>query len=292
MTANALPIEEMKRVEIVCPLQRRRQLGARVDGEGGSPVLLIMGFSMSGRAWVNQVGPLAGHHRVATYDHAGVGASDPPPLPCTMRSLAADALGLMDALGWRRAHVVGVSMGGMVAQELALAAPARLRSLTLIATHAGGGLRAMLPTWAGLAHFVAANVGGRARRLAHLERLLFPPAWLATADADGLAALLAHDFHDPAPMATRRAQLGAIRGHDTRERLGALAEMPTLIVRPGQDLLVRPDRGDTLARALPHARVLRLDDAGHGAIRQCKDELNEALLGHFATADVGILPDG
>lgn len=259
-------------------------IACRVDGHAGTPVLLLMGLAMPGRAWGFQLPDLARFHRVATFDNRGVGGTSRAPGPYRMEQLADDALAVLDGLGWADAHVVGVSMGGMIAQWLALRAPTRLRSLTLIATHAGG-LRAVPPHPKGAALFVRAQLGDRRARGAALEQLLFPPTFLARCDRTWLRKTLTDDLGDPPPLATRRAQIAAVLRHNSAAQLGKLHSLPTLLVRPGQDILVRPGEVDRLARLLPHAQVLRLDDAGHGLIRQVPEVLNPALLAHLAAAD-------
>ena len=253
-------------------------------GEQGSPVLMIQGFGMPGRAWAHQLPALAERHQVAWYDHRGAGNTRAAPGRYTMALLADDARRLLDHLGWQRAHVVGVSMGGMVSQELALGQRQRLLSLTLIATH-GGGRRARLPTGAGALRFLQANVARPRQRIAALERLLFPPAYLARCDRRRLRAVLAADFSHPLPPRYRVSQLAAVASHDTRRRLAALAGLPVLVVKPALDLLVRPAENDRLAQRIPGARLVTFPDAGHGLIRQCAAELNALLLEHFASAE-------
>jgi len=260
----------------------RMAFGTR--GDRGSPVLLLMGFGVPGRAWVHQVPALSARHRVAWYDHRGSGATDAAPGRYTMAQLADDARRLLDHLRWDRAHVVGVSMGGMVAQELALEQRPRLRSLTLIATHAGG-VRARLPSARGARLFLKAHSGSLERRFSALARLLFPDDFLARCDRSWLDAVLQADFGDPPPFAARCSQLAAVARHDTRRRLCGLKGLPTLVVKPGRDELVRSEQSDRLARLIPGAQLLELPDAGHGVIRQCYTRVNDALLRHFAAAD-------
>lgn len=251
-------------------------LHAAVAGSG-TEVLLIMGFSMTGAMWAPLLPALSARHRCATYDHRGTGAS-PDGAPDTMAALAADALGVLDALGWARAHVVGVSMGGMVAQELALAAPERLRSLALLATHPGGP-GAILPTPAGLAALLAP-----APAPWKLARLLYPRPVRERLGAAEVARRTTEQLGLRVPPATRRAQLRAIRAHDTRARLGRITA-PTLVVEPGADRLVRPTHSARLAAAIPGARRLVLPDAGHGLVHSHAGPLSEALLEHFAAAE-------
>jgi len=266
----------------------RIRLSYDVAGDGGSPVLLIMGYCVPGSAWRLQVPTLSTHHQVAWFDNRDVGGSRAPAGPWSMADLAGDARALLDHLGWSRAHVVGVSMGGMVAQHLALANPDRLVSLSLVATHAGG-VRAMLPSARGALRFAGTAVGSTRRRMRNLERLLFPDDFLATCDRRWLREVMINDFGEPVPAGTRRDQLAAIRGHETASRLAELGGLPTLLVRSGRDLLIRPREVDRLARLLPHAKVMRFDAAGHGVIRQCADALNTAMLAHFAASDRSVM---
>ncbi len=259
------------------------RLAYEVTGSG-TPVVLVMGFVMRGAAWRFQVPALSARHTVCTLDNRGAGRTVAPLRPWTMGVFADDVRALLDARGWDRAHVVGVSMGGMVAQELALRAPDRLRSLTLIATHAGGA-RARVPPRRGLRALLQAEVaresGARHRAVA---RMLFPDAFLERCDRTWLEGVLHEDFGQPVPLPRQLAQYAAILRHDTRRRLSAISA-PTLVVKPGEDALVPPEESERLASTIPGARLFELPDAGHGLIRQCADELNDALLEHFAITE-------
>ncbi len=251
-------------------------------GEAGPPVLLVMGYGMRGVAWEPQVDTLRRDHRLCYYDHLGVGESDDPPGPITMRSMAQDALRVMDAAGFPRAHLVGVSMGGMIAQELALHSPERFESLTLIATHAGG-LRSMLPTPRGLRCFVRAQLAPPRERVKALTELLYPDSFVARVDVASLESRMRQTVGRRAKRRTLVHQLRAIALHDARQRLGAIT-LPTLIVRPGLDVLIHPSRSDELHRHMPSSTLLRIDDAGHGCIFQSAETLADALREHFRAA--------
>jgi pimeloyl-ACP methyl ester carboxylesterase len=117
-----------------------------------------------------------------------------------------------------------------------------------------------------------------------LTELLYPPEFVAQLDREAFERRTADTLGGRAPFGLLLSQLGAIARHDTRRRLGRLT-LPALVVRPGKDVLVRPAHSDELSRLLPHARVLRFDDAGHGCTFQCAAPLADALRAHFEAAE-------
>lgn len=254
-------------------------------GASGTPVLLIMGFGVPGHMWLNQIEAFTPRHRVAWFDNAGAGQTTRVRRrPASMRDLGRHAVAVLDALGWPDAHVVGVSMGGMIAQEIALAAPDRVRSLSLVVTHAGG-LRALTPPPRSLLMFLRAFLGPRAQRARVLEQLIFPEAYLRTVDVAPLRRALRDQVVGAAPARDRLLQIAAILGHRTGHRLHALADTPTLVVKASLDRLVKPHEHDRLHRLIPGSRLVAFEDAGHAILHQCAARLNELLLAHFADAD-------
>jgi aminoacrylate hydrolase len=260
------------------------RIAYRVDGAHGTPVLMIMGLAMRGVVWRPQVEALSPHHRVVTFDNRGVGGSDLPEGPLTIREMAGDALRLADELSLSRFHLVGVSMGGMIAQETALANPARVKSLTLIATHAGGrGYR--LPHREGLESFLRVNLASdRDERVAALARLLYPPDFLESVDRALLEERMRERTSVRVPRRTMAAHLSAVFRHRTDDRL-PLLDVPTMVIKPGRDVLIRPGESDRLKALLPNANLVVFEDAGHGVTFQRADALNARLLEHFAEHD-------
>lgn len=256
-----------------------------VHGEAGPPVILIMGFGISGRAWAPQVEGLKGSHRVVIFDNRGIGETETSKTPYGFADLADDVVALMDHLGFEKAHVVGVSMGGMIAQHLALRHPDRLLSLGLIATLPGGSLRHTVPSPSAVALFVRANTSKGQSRFAALRRLLYTERYLQESTPEqAFSSGNLEIFAVPADTTTRLNQLRAVLRHDVTGELQRV-KTPTLIVKPEQDRLVRPENSERIAELLPHATVLRLKDAGHGVTHQHKDAVNGALLAHFARAE-------
>ncbi len=259
------------------------RLAYRVTGNG-EPVLFVQGVATHGDGWAPQTDALADAFACLSFDHRGMGASQPFRRPLSIEQMANDAKALADAQGWRRMHVVGHSMGGLIAQQFALAWPERTQSLSLLCTFARGKSAAASARmmWIGL----RTVVGTRAmRRRAFLE-IVYPKAFLAASDRDALAAGLApifgHDLAD-APAVTS-AQLAAMRACDVSARLPALRGIPTLVVSGTHDPIAPPPLGRAIAAAIPGATFVEMHDAAHGVPVQHADATNRLLRAHFAAA--------
>lgn len=258
---------------------------------GRLPILLCMGIVLPGHAWRFVVPELKGERMVAWFDNRGTGGTTAPKGPYAMAQLARDAGALLDHLGWERAHLVGISMGGMVAQELALQRTARLASLTLMVTHPGG-LASRLPPLKALPLIAQMALGSPARRTRAAVRLLFPAAFRAEIGDAWLERVLAKDFDPPITKHGRRGQIAAALGHDTRARLPQLGVLPTLIVKAGRDAMIAPRNSDLLHRLIPSSELVAFPEAGHGLIRQFPREIGTALSAHFARAEARLATSG
>jgi 3-oxoadipate enol-lactonase len=226
----------------------------------GPPVLLIMGLGLSGGAWWRTVPVLARRLEVITFDNRGVGRSRALFQAYTTEAMSDDAVSVLDAAGVDRAHVYGISLGGMVAQQLAIRHPERVRSLVLGATHAGGPQlhwpdaevlrflhkRLRMRPEEGAWSSVAFNYGEHCRR-EHPERI-----------AEDVAQRLAHPF----PEQAYRAQLWAGALHDTAGMLHRITA-PTLVVHGREDRMIPVENGRLLAERIPNARLLEVEDSGH-----------------------------
>ncbi len=262
-------------------------------GTSGPRVLMVMGFGMRGGLWRPQIEGLSHDHQIAWLDNRGIGESERGKKALwTMADMADDVLGVAEALGWDDFHLVGVSMGGMVSQEIALRAANRLQSLSLIATHEGGrNPFRWAPRRAGMEAFIRAQLYRGDERVQALRTLLYPPSFLADCDQQALAARMRAQLAQPAPRPTLRGQLSAVMRHDTGKRLHRISTS-TLIVKPEQDVLIPPKASDRLRHRLPHSSFLSLSDAGHGAIFQKAAVINEALREHFMQSEVTALAQG
>src|SRR6185436_4228982 len=213
----------------------------------GEALLLIIGFGGDHQAWAFQVPALAERYRVITFDNRGSGQSGAPDVAYTTRMMADDAAGLLDALGIERAHVLGVSMGGMIAQELALNHPRRVRSLQLHCTYARADqyMLALMESWRSIRAKATQEEWMRTVALwlfapdTYRERPEFVEAVVQMALANP------HPFSDVGFL----RQGDAVRTHDTLDRLPGLT-CPTLISVGVDDILVPPRFSRQIAAAL------------------------------------------
>jgi 3-oxoadipate enol-lactonase len=227
----------------------------------GEPLLLIQGMSGTHLSWGAPFkGALEESFDVIAFDNRGIGLSAPVDGPFTIEEMAADTAGLLDELALESAHVVGISMGGMIAQELALAHPQRLRSLTLGCTYCGGPGSQLMPE-ENLKKLVAGmSSGDRDKAIRAGYEVNLSPAFRA--DEGKYAA-----FHEmattvPAAKATIELQAQAIFGHDTSGRLGEIS-LPTLIVHGTVDGVLPFPNGELIASLMPKARLEILEEVGH-----------------------------
>ena len=192
----------------------------------------------------------------------------------------------MDAEKIHHFHVAGHSMGGLIAQEVALLAPARVKSLALLCTFARGKQAARLTPDIILVG-LRTRIGTRVMRRNAFLGLIMPPAILATRDraqlAEELRPLFGHDLADQPPIIMK--QLAAMAKYDASARLGQLAHIPTLVVSAELDRIALPAFGRELVAAIPGARLVELPGAGHGVPIYAPGDVNGLLAEHFAAAD-------
>jgi 3-oxoadipate enol-lactonase len=227
----------------------------------GEPLLLIQGMSATHLAWGRPFSSLLEESfDCIAFDNRGMGLSDPAREPFTIAEMAGDALGLLDALGVERAHVLGISMGGMIAQELALAEPERVRSLTLGCTYCGGeGSQLMDPDdFQGLAEAMASGDRGRVHRA--MWELNLSPAFREDEGRYAKFTEMANAL--PARRETIGFQLQAISAHDTSARLPDL-KPPTLVIHGTEDRVLGVANGRMIAPLIPGAKLEILEGIGH-----------------------------
>ena len=244
------------------------------DEGAGSAVLLVMGLAYPAAAWFRQVPALAARHRVLTVDNRGAGETGlVEGAPYTVEQMTQDCLDVLNAAGVERAHVVGISMGGLMAAELGLSFPDRVQSLTLMSTHPGLA-QAVMP--AEVVEFLTARAAMPADERGEFSipfnyhpstaRELIEQDWQArasgTAGPEGYAAQ------------------GGTALWSGWERLPSLS-VPTQVVHGAQDRLVVPENGEKIAGAVPDAKLVLVEGANHILTTDRADEVNSLLLGWF-----------
>jgi pimeloyl-ACP methyl ester carboxylesterase len=235
----------------------------------GPPLFLIMGFSANSDWWPpGLVDALAARHRVILLDNRGAGRTGEGKRPFTIPLMAADTVGLLNALGLAAAHVFGISMGGMIAQELALRYPHRVRKLVLGCTSCGTRGALFDLRRGGLWWDYLTQPRVRSRKL--LTNLMFSPEYL-NRNREALRRFGQRSRIAPMPIRIQLKQIAAMLGFDTYERLPRL-QAPTLVMTGTRDYMAVPRNSEILARRIPGARLVKLEGCGHAFIAEAEEE--------------------
>jgi pimeloyl-ACP methyl ester carboxylesterase len=244
----------------------------------GEPLILIMGSASTMDMWNTRlVNQLAQHYRVIVFDNRGMGNSTSSDRDYTIRLFADDTAGFMDALGIKKAHVMGWSMGTFVAQELALGYPEKVDKLILYAG-APGGNEAVPPSPEVIA--VLTNTTGTDReRGERLFGVLFPPAWLKENPDPSNYFPRVTEMSEAMNIQRQDAAIEAWNG--TYSRLPAL-QQPLLLITGEQDLIVPSANSLLIAGQVPHAWVVRIRGGGHGLMYQYPDDVAGVILTFLA----------
>lgn len=225
----------------------------------GPPLLLIHGLGYERHGWGPLPGLLARDFRVLLFDNRGIGESDKPPGPYSTSDMAADALAVLDAAGVDRAHVIGTSLGGMVAQDLVLSAPERVDRLVLACTTPGHGTYPIPQRTLDLFARFPTMAPEEAYRLG-VENAL---ADRTVAERPELVEeIFAYRLAHPPTVAGWQAQAAAALGFDAAPRLGEV-EAPTLVMHGTGDHVVDVRNAPLLAELVPGARLELYEDLGH-----------------------------
>jgi pimeloyl-ACP methyl ester carboxylesterase len=227
----------------------------------GEPLLLIQGMSGTHRAWGEPfLAALEGDFECILYDHRGVGLSDRVDVRFTLAELAGDAAALLAAIGLERAHVLGISLGGMVAQELALGHRERVDTLVLGCTSCGGPDSRITDPAVGARLFEALQSRDVDRILRVGWELNLSEGFRS--DPGRFAAFREMSTALPAPLAVTMLQAQAALMHDTSARLPGL-DVPTLVIHGTEDQMIEVSNGRLIASLIPGARLETLEGVGH-----------------------------
>ena len=258
----------------------------------GDPLLLIMGLAADSMAWLFQTPDFAKRYRTIAFDNRGVGRSSKPPGPYTVHQMADDTAGLLDALGIARAHVVGVSMGGMIAQELVLRHPQRVRGLVLACTYPEPDADIERQR-----EFSVTRLGGTISTRGELQidlaaldpmrffqellPLAFSEAFIAN-ELPKLMELFSGALQYGFSLEAILGQVSAVMTHKATERLHQI-KSPTLVITGDADRLVPPANSDILAKYIPGARLVKVPGGSHGFNFETPEIFNREVLNFLAT---------
>jgi pimeloyl-ACP methyl ester carboxylesterase len=248
-----------------------------VFGEG-EPILLIHGLASRGKGFKFQIPALSERFRTITFDNRGVGETDQPKEPYSIAGMADDAAGLLDTLGVESAHVFGVSMGGMIAQELVLRHPGRVRKLALGCTHSGIKHCAPSPQWV---TDIFKSLPGKPRAQVVREGIPFNFSPFTQEHNPQLIEEMVPLMIDNRQRGYAYTnQINAVYAFDAYDRLPQIAA-PTLILTGTDDVLIPPANSQTLVDRIPGARLVEFEHAGHLFFVEKPNEVNKALLEFF-----------
>jgi len=242
----------------------------QVQGQG-EPLVMIMGFTATRSGWMRQIPFFKKYYRVITFDNRGVGKSDKPPGPYSTRMMADDTLRLMDLLGSEKAHIMGASMGGMIAQELAINYPQRVMKLILACTYAsqdetsGDTLEQ--------AKFLQLTPE---RKVNAMIGLAFNKPLYGFVFS--LLARLQTRFMGASGRVGIAGQSEACRTHNTLERLSSITA-PTLIIVGTGDRIIKPVSSEVIAGKIPNAKLVKVEGGSHCFSLEMKNAFNREVLG-------------
>jgi len=245
----------------------------------GEPLVMIMGFSGTHAGWIFQRRTFHKYFRVITFDNRGVGRTDKPGGPYSIRMMAEDTIGLMNHLNIEKAHILGVSMGGYIAQELAINHPGRVKKLVLGCTYARQdekcGHSKEYHCGLGLPDGCSSDEL-RKIPVSRVLRTELPLAFNNRLYKVGVSFLM--NFY-ARKMATEgiAAQFHAIVEHDTLERLHMI-QAPTLVITGTQDKIIKPASSEVLAEMIPNARLVKIGGGPHSVFIVKRKKFNKEVL--------------
>ena len=242
----------------------------------GDPLILLIGLSSDQTNWRQQTTFFKKFYRTITLDNRGWGKSDKPPGPYTIKMMADDTLGLMNYLGIEKAHILGVSMGGMIAQELAINYPERVNKLILGCTFA------RMDETSGFSPEISKELkvfGNSSRDDASRQRLAI--SIIDSSFNKGSTRIILLPLMKIAikssPLNGFEEQLDALLAHDAEDRLGRITAS-TLVIVGTEDRVVKPASSDVIANLVPKSKLIKLKGGSHAFSGEMSNEFNNTVL--------------
>jgi len=245
----------------------------------GQPLLLIMGLGTPMWAWEPQVRDFSRQYKVIAFDNRGVGRSPLPAAPFGIDDMAADAAALLDHLGVKKAHVMGASMGGFIAQTIAIKYPERVDRLILACTSFGGPEQVPAEPWV-YQEMVRPRDHTSLEDLTQGARILFSDKSIAT-KLDKLVGWAQRQAADPVAVEAVMAHAAACVNFDRSRDVGSIRAR-TLVMGGDRDIIIPPENFRRLAARIPGAKLIIYPDCGHGFTVEAADEVNRDVLAFLA----------
>jgi len=266
----------------------------------GEPLLLIEGLGYSSWMWYKQVPVLSKSHKVIIFDNRGAGNTDKPDSEYTIELMARDAAGLLKEMGVESADVLGVSLGGYVAQELAVTEPEMVRNLVLVSTNSGPGklitgkspfFNGFLKLWGFLPTAFDSSRGpvrleyakNDEERMRYGLSLAFSEEYFKN-NSDEIDRIVEWRLENPQPEYAWRRQLLAGIGYDSSPRSGEIKSR-TLLVNGAQDRIISPESALKLSKRIPDSTLVVLEGAGHLLFIERAEEFNAHVLGFLRDSE-------
>jgi pimeloyl-ACP methyl ester carboxylesterase len=249
------------------------RMAYRIYGSG-DPLLMIMGYGSTMKLWERKlIDLLSSHFQVIVFDHRGMGGTEIGQRPFSIERFADDAAGLLDALEIKKAHLLGWSMGGLIAEEVALRHPAKANKLVLYAAHCNA---ALFPPPNEVIQKLTDTSGTPEEQGMRFISLLFPPAWLQT-QGQRLKEIFFRPLGTipPETMGKQSQAIGDWKG--CCDRLGSISN-PTLVIAGSEDQLVPPQNARFLAEKIPGARLVLMEKTGHGLMFQDPEGFGKQVM--------------
>lgn len=230
----------------------------------GEPLVLIQGFGGGHEGWFFQTRTFKKHYQVIIFDNRGIGKTDKSSEPYTIKTMANDTIGLMDHLGLDKAHVLGASLGGMIAQEIAINYPERVGKLVLVSTTPGGGeVNEAHPE---ILRTVGVKEGTSEVDLGSVDFHKSMNVIVSLAFNKRLYRMvllpLSRHYMKRIGVEGHRGQMEAVVGHTTLDRLH-LIEAPTLVMTGTEDRIVPPHSSEVIASRIPNAKLVKVEGGSH-----------------------------
>ncbi|GAC1446552.1 MAG: 3-oxoadipate enol-lactonase [Pyrinomonadaceae bacterium] len=257
------------------------QLYYEIHGDG-QPLILLPGIGTGAWTWFKQLPAFAQKFRTVIFDPRGVARSDKPKQSFTMRTLADDVAGLLEALSIEKAHVLGTSFGGFVTQEFAFAFPHKTASLILCCT-SFGGMRHIPPAPEVLRAMTSSEGLGTKERIRRNLTPAFSTQFIA-GQSNEFERFIKMRIDNPIADYTYLNQLQSAMTFDAESRLAAI-QSPTLVITGDQDKIVPPENSRNLAAQIPHAKLVFIEDGSHIFFVERADEFNRAVIDFIEEVD-------